>query len=437
QLDLRAGGDITIAALERVAKDKSGRNSFETVMIDGVGALTVTNPNASLFAAAGGDFNLQAGSIEAQGADADINLQAAGSINIDPATVRQRSAIVWDARNFRRDSVSTDIGATIAGSADVNLTAGDSINLTAASIDIDGDLRASAGKDIQIKAGQQNLTQHEEHYSKGGGLLKKVSRQTLHTIDNRDVISSQVSAENVELVAGRDLNVQGSHVVADNAVRLTAANNIGINAAQGHSHRVEFEKKKKSGVFSGGSFGVSVGSQRRSESIDSQQGYLSGNTLGSLEGDVAVNAEKAVNVTASELLSQQGDIRIEGENVTLDSGNETLQREQIIKLKQSGVTLALSGGAVDTVNTIQNSVERINNTDNSKLQALQAWRAGRSAEQLEQGISNLGNIGNDFANPLNANNGEGSQSSGVNVSISLGSSQSEQINRINNTEALG
>ncbi len=110
--------------------------------------------------------------------------------------------------------------------------------------------------------------------------------------------------------------------------------------------------------------------------------------------------------------------------------HETLKQDELHKFKQSGITIALSGGIVDTVKTIEQSAERIQKTDNDKLKVLHAWRIGRVAQDVSGQLNNLENIGDDFSDPLNTNTNTDNQgkpqSSSVNLSISLGSSKSEQ-----------
>ncbi|MCV6610114.1 MAG: hemagglutinin repeat-containing protein [Amphritea sp.] len=425
-LHLSAGQDITVAALERVASSRQGANFLETVSLDGIGTLTVTHPNASLYAAAGGDFNLAGGAIAASGEGSQVQLTAGDDINITPATVRQRSAIVWDSRNYRRDSLSSDIGATIAGAGDVSLNAGNDVNLTAAKVDLQGDFSASAGGDVRLKAGESRISQYEDHYNTGGGWLSKSSRHTVDSINRTDRVGTQISAQSVTL-AGDNISLSGSSTVADNDVQLTAGNDVVIESAQGSESRTEYEKTRKSGIFSGGSFGITIGSQVISDKASTEQTHQVASVVGSLAGDVSIQADNDVTITASDLLARQGDITLTGDNVTLNSADdETLRREEH-RVKQSGLTLALSGGAVDTIKTVTESTERTQSADDSRLKAVHAWRVNRAAQQLPDQLENL----------TDANLEDVGQKSGINLSLSLGSSSSEDTTRIASTTALG
>ena len=437
RLDLRAGGDITVAALERVAADSNGGNFFETVTLDGIGTLTVTNPNASMFAAAGGDFNLEAGALEAEGENSQIDILAQNDINIDPATVRQRSATVWDSRNFREDSASADIGSAIAGNADVNLTAGNDIEITAANIEIDGDLTATAGGNIDINAGEKTLTQYEDHYGKGGGLLAKTSRRTIDQIDNSDVLGTQISAQSVNVAAGNNLQVSGSSIVADNNVELNAVNDIDITSAQGRTASDSFEETKKSGIFGGGDFGITIGSRKKSEDIDTDEVHQIASVIGSLDGDISINAGNDLEITASDLLARSGNVRLEGDNVTLESAEDEYLRREEHRVSQSGLTLAISGGVVDQVKTVATSAKRITDAKDGRLKAVNAWRAGRVLNDIGDSAGSLEHLGKDFESPLTANTEGQGQSSGINISLSLGSSKSTQTQTVDNKTALG
>jgi len=79
-------------------------------------------------------------------------------------------------------------------------------------------------------------------------------------------------------------------------VSLNADENIAINAAQNKRYDRRIYDEKKSGIFSGGSFGITIGTKRHSQAITTEEGYLSSSTLGSLGGDVTVDAGKDANM---------------------------------------------------------------------------------------------------------------------------------------------
>ena len=262
----------------------------------------------------------------------------------------------------------------------------------------------SAGNDVNIKAGQQPTDPANQASSDGG----------------------------------KAINIIGSTVVATKEVNLNSDGDINISSAQGNVHEQNEQRKGKSGIFTNGGFSITLGSQKEIHTTDTQQVIQYSSTIGSLDGDININAANDVTVNASDLLARTGDINIEGDNVHLNSADDTLKHTEEHIFKQSGLTLALTGGVVDTINTVTQAAEKISTSKDDRLQALQAWRIGRTVEgtDITGQVDSLDHIGNDFANPTEATK-EGDPSSGINLSLSLGSSKSETTRQLDQRTAFG
>ena len=80
---------------------------------------------------------------------------------------------------------------------------------------------------------------------------------------------SVVTAGEVNITAQGDVNISGTHLLADNQLQIKAAQNILVSSSQS-SHKSDlFEKTKESGLFSSGGFGFSIGSKKQSGPIRS------------------------------------------------------------------------------------------------------------------------------------------------------------------------
>ncbi len=426
-LIVQADGDIDVGSLVRVATSEVGANRFERVTLDGIGTLMVTGPNATLSTAAGGDLNLRGAAVVNTGEGGQTTLTAGNDINVDSVTTRRRDAMVWDARNHLTMGQSNEVGSLLSGEGDITLAAGRDLNIRASHIDTDGALVGVAGRDIAIDAGEDTRLHDENHYFRDSGFLSKKTTVRRYYRESTTVQGSTISAGSAHLDVGRDVGVTGSSIVTDGDLALRAGRDITIDAAENSRRHSDFVSKKKSGIMSGGSFGVFVGTRQQASDIAERQTQQVGSTLGSLSGNVSLVADNDVRVRASDILARDGNVRLEGDNVHLDAGHDTLDRDERHTYKQSGLTIALSGGAVSAVQQIQHSAERIDGAEDDRLRALHAWRIARVAqdlpaqtEQLQHAIENGTSAG-----------------SGVNLSVSLGSSKSEQTHTVRNRTALG
>jgi filamentous hemagglutinin len=417
--------------------------------IDRVAGLYVSDSNGLLTASAGRDLILKAAGVDSAGS---AQLLAGNDVRLETVTTAADTRVTWDSNNYNREYSQTEVGSNIQSRDDLQIQAQRDLLARAAEVgSLEGALEATAGGNIEITAGEHTdgLDAASKHTSKG--FLSKRTLITRDDIQQTTLQSSSFSGRTVDLQAGQEVVLAGSDVLADEGVSISAGNDITIESGQqrylDNSERIE----KKSGLMSGGSFGFTIGSRQQTDQIDQTRISQRASTVGSLSGDVTLDAGTAtapslpayppslggnVTITSSDLLARDGDIVISGDNVRLIADDDTFAQDEVHKFKQSGLTIALSGGAVDTLKTIQRSTERIEETDNSRLGALHAWQAGQAAQALPGQIDSLSSLGDDFSNPLDAA-GEGAESSGVNLSISLGSSKSEQRRQIRQSNAQG
>src|SRR5256885_9273199 len=72
---------------------------------------------------------------------------------------------------------------------------------------------------------------------------------------------SVLGANNIYLQAGRDISVTGSHVVGQGDVGLVAGRDVQLLAGQDSAAATSHSETKKSGLFSGGGFRITLGSK--------------------------------------------------------------------------------------------------------------------------------------------------------------------------------
>ncbi|TVO71265.1 two-partner secretion domain-containing protein [Sedimenticola selenatireducens] len=441
RLVVQAGRDFTVRAATREGFNQVGDSQFERIHLDGIGTLQVLNPEGQLAASAGRDLTLTSAAVINEGENGTTELSAGRNLQLETTQTRMRDAMVWDSRNYRTEDLQREIGTAIQTEGDLTFSAGKDLTARAAQISSNGHLRALAEGNIAIDHGINTDHNARRQVINSKGFLSSKTTIDESRSTTRSVQGSLLSAQDITLQAGQNLTVSGSQVVATESVNLNAGGDLTIQSGQQTSDSYSYHQKKRSGLLTGGSgFGITIGKMQKSDQVEQRQVTQVSSTVGALNGDVTLNAGQDVTVKASDLLARQGNIHVEGANITLDSADDTLGRQEAHKFKQSGLTLAISGGIVDTLQTIKSSVERIDSTEDSRLKALHAWRIGRIAKNLPDQFDKLDHLDQDIANPTQPSSVDGEEvrpSSGINLSLSLGSSASEQQISQRSQTALG
>ena len=163
---------------------------------------------------------------------------------------------------------------------------------------------------------------------------------------------TQLGGDNVSMMAGHDLNVNGSSVIGDSNVSLLAGNDINVLASTEEQSAYRLDEKKKSGLFSGGGLGFTLGTTETRHRVneDGTTQSQSASSIGSLGGDVSLMAGNNVHVSGSDVISTQ-DMLISGKSVQIDPGQDALHRKETFEQKTTGLNIALSGTAGAAANS--------------------------------------------------------------------------------------
>jgi filamentous hemagglutinin len=314
ELIATAGRDINVATTTRSASSSAGANQFSRRTIDRVGSLSVTGDGGTLVADAGRDINLVAAQIANAGENGNILLNAGRNLNLAAVTTASTNSIIWDPVRYRKEGSSTDVGTVIQGAGAITLNAGADINLRAASVDAGGTLSAIAGNNLNILSGAASTTFDQTSQTTKSGFLHHETITTRNTLDATNAIGSVLGGATVNLSAGNDLKVVGSSLVGDKDVNLIAKNAISIEAATNQSHETHYLNVKESGLLGGGGFGISFGKRTTTTNQDQDASIQSGqarSTIGSIAGNVTMNAGDAIKIAGSDLAAGQ-DINLSG-----------------------------------------------------------------------------------------------------------------------------
>ncbi|UYA60535.1 Putative large exoprotein involved in heme utilization or adhesion of ShlA/HecA/FhaA family [Pectobacterium sp. F1-1] len=419
-MSLTAGNDIRLIAQDTLK---------DTLSHTGSGIIqrrTQAVANSQLLS--GGDLNLVAGrdvlseaaSLNAKG---NATLAAGRDLNLLSETEETYSGNWWNRHADWQQNITRQSTELTTGNG-LSLQAGRDINLQAAQGVASGAVTAQAGNNINLLSATE--TQHtffEETQVK----KKRFSKTVMHTLQETlqtNEKGSLLSGDSVTLAASQDINLQGSSVVGDKQVTLLANNDVNTAASVENYQHYEEHSKKKSGLFSGGGIGFTLGSTSTSQKLRDQAATQSQSisTLGSTTDSVTVKAGNDVTISGTDMVAGK-DILLQGNNVTIDPGYDTRKQQQEFEQKSAGLTVALSGVVGSALNSAVQSIQAAKSESDGRLALLQGMKAGLAGYQAYQGSqSELNNKG---------------QSSFVGVSVSLGAQNSRSSQTSEQKQSFG
>ncbi|EJE7242158.1 hemagglutinin repeat-containing protein [Escherichia coli] len=421
-----AGRDISLTTTTRTAQRDAGQNHFERTSIDSVAGVYVQNDQGRLVLQAGRDMNLTAATVVNQGKDSLTQLSAGRDMTLSTVTTSAQDNITWDKNNRLSQGVTQSTGSTLAGNGDVTLTAGRDMTSQAASLSAQKGLALMAGHDVTL-TGAQNTSSLDEYHKVTGssGMLSKTTTTTHDVTDRRTMTGSELNGDTVSIGAGHNLNVTGSSVAGDNRVSLAAGNNLSIGTLTESNRETHLKQEKKSGLMSSGGVGFSVGSQSLKVTDTATDTTQKGSTVGSVHGDVSLQAGNRLTVNGSDLIAGR-DMALSGKEVSITAATDQHVQTHTVEQKTSGLTLALSGTAGSALNTTVETVQAAKSAGNSRLEALQGVKAALSGAQAVQ----AGRLAEAQGNQKENNNAVG-------ISLSYGSQSSKSEQQSEQTVAKG
>ncbi|EOU4749173.1 hemagglutinin repeat-containing protein, partial [Escherichia coli] len=384
------------------------------------------NDQGRLVLQAGRDINLTAAQVVNSGKGSLTQLSAGRDMTLSTVTTSAQDNITWDKNNRLSQGVTQSTGSTLSGNGDVTLTAGRDMTSQAASLSAQKGLALMAGHDVTL-TGAQNTSSLDEYHKVTGssGMLSKTTTTTHDVTDRRTMTGSELNGDTVSISAGHNLNVTGSSVAGDNRVSLAAGNNLNIGTLTESNRETHLKQEKKSGLMSSGGVGFSVGSQSLKVTDTATDTTQKGSTVGSVHGDVSLQAGNRLTVNGSDLIAGR-DMALSGKEVSITAATDQHVQAHTVEQKTSGLTLALSGTAGSALNTTVETVQAAKSAGNSRLEALQGVKAALSGAQAVQ----AGRL-------ADAQGADAGNNNTVGISLSYGSQSSKSEQRSEQTVAKG
>ncbi|MEL7633486.1 MULTISPECIES: hemagglutinin repeat-containing protein [Sporomusa] len=412
--DLQAGNDLALLAggnLNLTAAADTHNFNFGWEQFDFNRQATLTNQLTNLQAgdtltlASGKDMTLTG----VQAAGGTITAQSGGDLTLNTVTdsrYNDRKKTIRGGFDRKMTYDETVTGTNLAAVGDINLSAAGAATIAgSAAISEQGGIDLKAGTDITIEAvAEKHETLTESKRTKSGFLSKKTTTTRDYALLN-EVVGSTLSGETADISAGNDLTVKAGNLVATGDLNLTAGNDITIASMAETGAEDHYKHVKKSGLFSGGGLGFTIGSKSEKHTVQEKTLAEIGSTVGSLTGDVSLTAGNQLTSSGS-VISAGQNLDITGKAVTIDNTVDTYDQYIKHEVKQSGLSVSLGGGSVDLGMDAVNSIERANHVADERLQALYTYKAYDTIKNLSK-LKNSEDLKQD-----------------VKVSIGIGSSKS-------------
>ncbi|MBL0638948.1 hemagglutinin repeat-containing protein [Aeromonas veronii] len=413
-MTLNAGRDITIGSLEDRRKWEEGNSRFSRVEQ----LMSSLDAGRALRLSADRDLTISASSLTAKG---DASLTAGNELMLKTAN---NEASQYTTRRNGYDSARQreEVGVNL-NADNIALRAVSDIAMRAANVQAEGELAATAGRDLLLEAG--DAMDYRESYtkeSKKRAFSKKTT--TTHDISEQHMAqATELGGQYVLLKAQQDLAVKGSNVVGDLGATLLAGRDLNIDTVDLLNRELHFRETKRSGLMGSGGIGFTIGKQQQSSDMVGTTLIREGSTVGSVQGDVTLQAGNRLQVSGSDIIAGK-DLLLVGKDVTIASAEQQVTRKEEFKSKSGGLTVALTGGAVTAVQSAYDTVKASKESSNDRLVALQGTKAAMNGYQAWQGMQAMADAGG-VPDP-----------SFVGIAISVGSQRSQSNNQSSETNAL-
>ncbi|WP_080432199.1 contact-dependent inhibition toxin BcpA [Burkholderia ubonensis] len=390
----------------------------------------------------GGDFT-------AKGAQIDLGdggtIAAKGNVTLGTASatsiVNSNSSGDEGSRSYAETLHASNqalTGTTLTGGNTVTIASGKDITVSGSTISLDkGNANLLATGNVNVDAATETRVydSHETHSHSAVVSGSKVASGINQTATYSQ--GSTISADGVNIISGKDINVTGSNIVGTNDVALQATRNVNITTSQDTQDTQSYYERRDSGFLSGvnplnmldgGLQGYTIGVRKVADSQHSTQVTNNASVIGSSQGNVSVIAGKDAAITGSMIVAGK-DVDIAGQNVTVNAAYDTYNLLDEQKFSQSGVSIGPGGGLLGVAQTMARTVREGTRSGDSRLAAVKGVAAAERAYQNRGAIEGAANAmsSGDFS----------SASHGIQIQVSIGSNRSSANSTTSITNARG
>ncbi len=414
-----AGRDLNIATTTHSNSNAQG----SITNVSRIAGLYVTAPSGgTLVASAGRDLTLSGAQIGNASTGGQTVVAAARDLNLGTVNTSSSQSLAWDGKNWRKDSTRQEVGSSIQTSGDLRLSAGNDLNARGASVTSEqGALVATAGNNVNLTAAQTTRDVDEAHQFKGSSSwFSKKTITTRNTLSETTTQGTTFSGNTTYVQAGNDINVKGSNVVSTEGTTLIAKHDVNIEAATNATTERHLREEKKSGLFSSGGIGFTIGTQQQSQDNQDARTTAAASTVGSTNGNVAIGAGNHYQQVGSNVVAPQGDITIQAKKVDILEAQETSHSTQETQFKQSGLTVAVTAPVIAAIQTAQQMGRAAGQTSDGRMKVLAGATTALAGKNAADAVASDPKSGG-----------------GVSISITVGGSKSQSKTTQDATQAAG
>ena len=430
-ISLRAERDITqkglITGEDRAAltagRDISMGNTIfhgkNQDILDTTAGIAVKGKEGVLLMESGRDIHLTGATLADLGDKGSMILSTGHNLTMDTDALEARKDMTEDRDNYIRTYRKTETTNTLTAGRDITMTAGNNIKARNTAISSEnGTIGVKAGNDVTVENGfQKAADDYGLKYKESGFLSHKNTGFKSHD-ESKAVTGSLLSGDTVTIVSAGNTEVTASNIVGTNDVSIVSGKDTTITSAE-EVEKHDYEKRvKKSGLLGGG-LGFTIGSEKRNDQYKDADITQKGSTIGSIAGNVTIEANKDVHVNASDIIAGK-DISLTGENVDISSKDNVYHSDEKHEYKKSGLTVAVGGAGINAIESVAAPATRMTQVSDNRLKALYGYE---TAEKIKKNGDALKNIVKGKLFPT--------------ISIGIGSSSSKSERHSTITEAQG
>jgi len=353
---LSAGNDLNLNAALTSESSRKGKSESHSTDLD----RTTVSAGENLVLKAGQDINAQAAALAAE---KNVGLQAGRDVNLAAQETREGDSYKSSKKTVINESVRQQ-GTEIASGGNTVIIAGRDVNSQATQVLATEDVGIAAGHNINLSTATESDYAYKETLKTKKGFLSKKTTHKIHEESATHEKGTLLSGDNVTLQAGKDLNIRGSAVAADGDIALNAGNNVTVEAAENTASHYDKKSTKKSGVFGGGSLGITIGSQsskseRKGAEVTESD---SRSVIGTTGGNVVINAGKQVTLSATDVVAgrtkgdtdrKTGHIDITGSDIAIVPGRDQITQDAKQSSKSSGLTISVADPLINGIRNIR------------------------------------------------------------------------------------
>lgn len=337
---LTAGQDVQLMS----AKGAHDRGTTHGTHLAGGSSVTAN----ALTIRAGNDIQLLAAKITVE---RDAHLQAGRDIRLDPAILVHNEDMANGNRHRHALSVEKIQASTAHSKGDLAMTAGQDVATRAAEVHAKGKLNLKAGRDVVIGTADERGHASDQYREKRKRLLSSKTQDTTTSTQWQQAHPSTLTGQEVQITAGRDVNVSGSNIGAQRDLAVTAGRNLTVEPGVSRREAERVIKVRKSGIGAVG--GLSVGNSKQTRELAQRAAEHVPSVLGSLAHNTTLRAGDSVNITASRILAPAGNLTVQAPGVHIGAARDTYRVAQSLKTKQSGISIKVGTPFFDAMQTVQ------------------------------------------------------------------------------------